>query len=64
MIRWARKFSNARCREQNASGPPIAPILGTTVAALESDGAAASDYIFLHTASVLMSPSASLWLSQ
>ena len=31
--------------------PLIAAILGTTVAALDSDGAAASDYIFLRMAS-------------
>jgi hypothetical protein len=42
---------HAGCRERSARVPPIAPILGTTVAALESDGAAASDYIFLRTAS-------------
>ena len=48
----------------HARAPPIAPVLGTTVAALESDGGAASDYIFLRTASVLLSPSASPWLSQ
>ena len=44
--------------------PATSSCIGTTVAALESDGAAASDYIFLRTASVLLSPSASLWLSQ
>jgi len=42
---------HAGCLERSPRASPIAPILGTTVAALESDGAAASDYIFLRTAS-------------